>query len=72
MKSETKKIGSFIGVIPAFNRLAIIFDKNKDYDNAIGICNQAISYYQKYGVTHDTEEFEKRLEKLLTKKAKNN
>ena len=70
MKSEVSKIGTFLGVIPAFSRLAIIYDKAKDYDKAIEICRQAITYYKKYGVSHDIEGFEKRFEELLAKKIK--
>lgn len=69
MNKEISKIGTFLGVIPAFSRLAIIYEKRKDYDIAIKICQQTISYYKKYGVSHDIEEFTNRLDKLLNKKA---
>ncbi|WP_161879118.1 TerB N-terminal domain-containing protein [Alkalibacterium sp. MB6] len=55
--------------IPAFKRLAIIYEKNKDYDKAIEICDQAVHYYQKWGM--DANEFLDRKKKLIEKKNKN-
>jgi tetratricopeptide (TPR) repeat protein len=51
--------------IPAFKRLAIIYEKSKQYDYAIDICKQAVKYYSERGV--DSEELEKRLMKLSEK-----
>lgn len=61
---ERARMG-FLGVIPAFKRLAIIYEKNKSYTEAIDICDAAIEYYQ--NINMDTSEFEKRKEKLLKK-----
>lgn len=54
----------FIGSIPAFKRLAIIYEKNGSYIEAVEICDKAINYYRRLGMD-DVEEFEKRKEKLL-------
>jgi hypothetical protein len=51
--------------IPAFKRLAIIHEKNKDYEKAISVCEKAIVYYNNAGV--DNSEFIKRKEKLESK-----
>ncbi|ERN51288.1 TerB N-terminal domain-containing protein [Alkalihalophilus marmarensis] len=51
--------------IPAFKRLAIIYEKSSQFDYAIDICKQAVKYYSERGV--DTEEFEKRMMKLTEK-----
>lgn len=40
----------FRGTIPAFSRLAIIFEKAKDFEKAIEVCDQAIAY----GHGHDS------------------
>jgi hypothetical protein len=58
---EVKK-QRFQGRIPAFSRLAIIYEKRKDYESAIKISNNAIEYYNNQGM--DTSEFEKRLDRL--------
>lgn len=55
----------FQGRIPAFSRLAIIYEKRKEYDNATSISQQAIAYYENQGM--DTSEFKKRIEKLEKK-----
>jgi len=59
--SRIKKEG-FVGSIPAFKRLAIIYEKNGDYDKAIDICDRAIAY----GKT--VQEFEERKSKIEAKK----
>jgi hypothetical protein len=51
----------FIGNIPAFKRLAIIYEKQKAYGKAIEICKRAIDYGQ------SVEEFEERKLKLQRK-----
>lgn len=58
----------FVYNIPAFQRLAIIFEKNKQYDKAIEICNEAISL----GFPDTAGSFTKRKEKLLKKLEKDN
>lgn len=57
--------GGFKGNIPAFKRLAIIHEKNKDYVKGIEICDRAIQYYQRWGM--NTDEFEDRKKKLIEK-----
>ena len=67
IKKEMSEISAFMGRIPAFSRLAIIYEKKKDTDKAVDVCQQAISYYSKYDMSHMVEEFENRIEKLLKK-----
>ena len=50
VKDELASITHFEGRIPAFERLIIIYDKQKDYDKAIEVCDMEISYYNKYGL----------------------
>lgn len=57
---ELKELG-FIGNIPAFKRLVIIYEKQKDFDKAVDTCNKAIEYGQ------SVEEFEKRKQKIQNK-----
>lgn len=59
-----KKTG-FIGNIPAFKRLAIIFEKQKEFEKAINVCNLAISYG--YGHESMIERREKLIEKANKK-----
>ncbi len=66
IEERISKIGFFDGTIPAFRRLVIIFEKEKEYEQAIKVCNQAIEYYSKVGLG-TKEEFEERKEKLLKK-----
>lgn len=70
-KKEINKLLSevtvFKGDIPAFKRLAIIYDKNKDYSEAIEICNHAIKYYNDIEVYSTAAEFEKRKVKIEEK-----
>lgn len=54
----------FTGSIPAFSRLAIIFEKQKEFEKAIDICNLAISY----GYGHESMIVRK--EKLIEKAKK--
>lgn len=51
----------FIGNIPAFNRLAIIFEKQGNFTKAIEICDSAIAYGQ------SVDSFKERKDKLLKK-----
>ncbi|MBT2217994.1 TerB N-terminal domain-containing protein [Virgibacillus dakarensis] len=55
----------FRGRIPAFSRLAIIYEKRKEYNYAIKISKQAITYYNNQGM--ETSEFEKRIDRLQKK-----
>ena len=59
-----KKTG-FVGSIPAFSRLAIIFEKQKEFEKAINVCNLAISYG--YGHESMIERKEKLIEKATKK-----
>lgn len=69
-QNELNKITAFDGTIPAFKRLAIIYEKAKDFDSAINICRQAINYYTSIGMLSQANEFRDRQEKLLIKKSK--
>lgn len=69
-QNELNKITAFDGTIPAFKRLAIIYEKAKDFDSAINICKQAIDYYTSIKMWAQTNEFQDRQDKLLTKKSK--
>lgn len=51
----------FIGRIPAFNRLLIIFEKQKDYLKAIEICDKAIAF------KHEADVYSERKAKLIKK-----
>jgi hypothetical protein len=50
--------------IPAFQRMAIIYEKGKAYTPAIAICDQAIAFYQNNGLFDLVNEFEGRKKKL--------
>lgn len=64
-KEEEKIIATgFIGRIPAFSRLAIIYEKQKKYEKAIEICDIAIEF------KHEAEEYSQRKEKIIQKKEK--
>lgn len=66
VKEEKENIyKGFPVTIPAFKRLAIIHEKNKDYKKAISVCEKAIVYYNNVGV--DNSDFIKRKEKLESK-----
>lgn len=70
-KKETderiKAIEPFKGGIPAFYRLAVIYEKQADYAQALKICDQAIEYYNGINASSNSLEFIKRREKLETK-----
>lgn len=51
----------FIGNVPAFSRLSIIFEKKGNFEKAIEICDMAILYGQ------SVDSFKERKEKLLKK-----
>lgn len=59
---KIKKQG-FTGNISAFKRLVIIYEKEKKFEKAIDICNQAIEYGQ------SVDDFLERKEKILKKMA---
>jgi len=66
VESSVKQIESgFKGNIPAFSRLAIIYEKSKEYGKAVAICDMAIRYYKRWDM--ETSEFEDRKNKLLDK-----
>ncbi|MCR4621185.1 MAG: TerB N-terminal domain-containing protein [Clostridiales bacterium] len=67
IKQRLSEITPFCGTIPAFKRLAIIYEKRKDYNNAIDICNQAIEYYNLINNQSAATEFCERRQKLLEK-----
>ena len=67
-QKEISEIRPFYADIPAFKRLAIIYEKEKDYDSAISICDQAISYYYSGNIQSQVSEFSERKRKLLNKK----
>jgi hypothetical protein len=64
LKDEIQKIKErgFIGNIPAFKRLAIIYEKQGRYNEAIEVCDKAIAYGQ------SVQEFRDRKQKLEQKK----
>jgi hypothetical protein len=59
--SQIKKEG-FVGSIPAFKRLAIIYEKLEEFDKAIIICDRAIEYGE------SIHEFKERKDKIEAKK----
>lgn len=67
---QLSAITAFNGNIPAFKRLAIIFEKNKEYSKAITVCKQAIAYYGEIGTHTEVGEFEKRMQKIEAKASK--
>ena len=67
-QKEISEIKPFYANIPAFKRLAIIYEKEKDYDSAISICNQAISFYASGEIQSQVIEFSARKQKLMNKK----
>lgn len=64
LSQKLSTIEPFKGTIPAFQRLAIIYEKQKDYAAAIDICMQAITYYSGIQMHETASDFEKRWEKL--------
>ena len=65
---QISEIRKFNGSIPAFKRLAIIFEKQKDYQKSIDICDMAINYYRNLDMATSVSEFQKRKEKFESKK----
>ncbi|MBC8146524.1 MAG: hypothetical protein H8E98_00895, partial [Bacteroidetes bacterium] len=62
-EEKTKETG-FIGRIPAFSRLSIIYEKQKKYEKAIKICDMAIEF------KHEAAEYRERKEKIIKKMSK--
>ena len=60
----------FQGRIPAFERLAIIYEKKKQYNKALEICDTAIEYYGKLNMNKNVEAFNHRKTRVLNKKSK--
>lgn len=67
IEEEYRNIRPFLGDIPAFKRLVIIYEKQKKYDDAIGVCLQAIEYYRTIGLYEDVSEFQNRMQKIQGK-----
>lgn len=67
-QKEMSDIKPFYANIPAFKRLAIIYEKEKDYDSAISICEQAISYYTTANMPMLANEFNERCHKIMNKR----
>lgn len=67
-QKQILEIRPFFANIPAFKRLAIIYEKEKDYDSAIRICDYAISFYSSGNLQSQVLEFEERKQKLLNKR----
>lgn len=65
--SRLRKIVPFSGNIPAFFRLAVIYEKKKEIASAIAICKSAIEYYKSIGMDTSAEEFIERRKKLSDK-----
>lgn len=70
LEKQLAEITAFNGNIPAFKRLSIIFEKDKQYSKAIEICNNAIEYYTDINMYNAVTEFEERKEKLEKKLSK--
>ena len=66
-QKQIAEIQPFYADIPAFKRLAIIFEKEKDYESATRICDQAISFYSTGNIQSQVAEFEERKQKILNK-----
>ncbi len=70
LNKEMSNITSFEGRIPAFERLAIIYEKQKKYQKAIDVCENAINYYKSISLTNYVTDFNNRMLKLIEKTAK--
>lgn len=62
--------GIFQGRIVSFERLVIIYEKQKRYDKAMEICDKAIEYY-KFCAMPNSQKFEEKKEKFRMKEKKN-
>lgn len=70
VNKQLSEITWFNGRIPAFERLAIVFEKNKNFDKAISICDSAINYYSSYGMNDQASGFLDRKSKIIAKASK--
>lgn len=64
--NQIADISKFNGNIPAFRRLAIIYEKQKNYEKAIQICDIAQQYYSNVNMISSKCEFVERKEKIIT------
>lgn len=71
-QTEILDIKPFFANIPAFKRLAIIYEKEKDYDKAISICDAAIEFYSSGDMQSAVSEFDERKKKLINKNSQHN
>ena len=71
-QTEILGIKPFFANIPAFKRLAIIYEKEKDYDKAISICDAAIEFYSSGDMQAAESEFFERKKKLINKNSRHN
>lgn len=67
VNEKLSKVGLFDFTIPAFKRLAIIYEKQKDYKKAIAVCDAAIGYYSIVKNQEEEKNFIERREKLQKK-----
>jgi len=70
IERELNDIEPFNGIIPAFFRLYVIYEKKNDLANAIDICGKAMKYYLSIGMNEAAKEFEVRKKKLISKHEK--
>jgi tetratricopeptide (TPR) repeat protein len=67
--NKLEKYG-FTGIIPAWKRLCIIYEKECKFDKALEFCTKAIEYYSNHGMKIEADDFNKRKEKLEVKQKK--
>lgn len=70
---EVSQSNYFKGIIPSFKRLVIIYEKRKEFQSAIHICNDAIHYYTTYNLDcmeNEILEWNNRINKLTKKLTK--
>ncbi len=68
-QQKLSEIKPFLGSIPAFKRLAIIYEKEKDYESAISVCDQAILYYSSVNMQVLIKEFDQRRQRIMDRRA---
>lgn len=66
-QNRIREIQKFNGNIPAFKRLAIIYEKQKEFSSAMGICEKAINYYSSMDMIQASTEFIERNQKIISK-----
>lgn len=69
-KNDDYKIKPFNGDIPAFRRLVIIYEKQKNYEDAINVCKDAVAYYNQIDMFESVYEYTNRIQKIESKVAK--